>query len=101
MGGTLATTIMLNIFNNRLSSQGLSFDSSSSSTLQALNSLPAAELEYFRYAATKGIVLAFFAITAWLWLGVVASTLLGNVRIGKDGKENKIAEKGSFFWRCF
>lgn len=101
LGGTLATTIMLNIFNNKLSKEGISFNSASSASVTALASLPANEMEFFRNAANKGIVLSFFAITAFLWLGVVASTLLGNVKIGKNGEESKVTKKGSFFWGCF
>jgi MFS family permease len=103
LGGTIATTVMLNIFNNSLSSSGLSFKSATSSSFDAIKSLPEAELEYLRSRAMRGIVLAFFAITAFMWLGVVAVSRLGNVRIGKKGRPDQVVEKGSFLgsliWR--
>jgi hypothetical protein len=100
LGGTLATTIMLNIFNNKLSQDGINFSTSSRTSVDTLSSLPASDLDYFRTSATNAIVLAFFAITAFLWLGVVASSLLGNVRIGKNGKESEKTEKGSYLLKC-
>jgi hypothetical protein len=96
LGGTIATTVMLNIFNNELSSSGLTFKSATSSSFDAINSLPEKEIEYLRSRAARGIVLAFFAITAFMWLGVVAASGLGNVRIGKKGKADQVVEKGSF-----
>jgi hypothetical protein len=99
LGGTFATTIMLNIFNNKLSQSGIAFDYSRDASVNALASLPAKDLEFFRDVSREGIVLAFFAITAFLWLGVVASILLGNVRIGNNYEENKVTEKGSFILR--
>ena len=39
--------------------------------------------------------LAFWAITAFIWLGVVVSLGVGNVRIGKGDEEDQITGKGS------
>jgi len=96
LGGTLATTIMLNIFNNVLSQAGISFNGVSSSSFDQISSLPAEELVFFRGKAQRGIVLAFWAITAFMWLGVVVSLGLGNVRIGKGEEGDRITDKGSY-----
>jgi hypothetical protein len=96
LGGTLATTIMLNIFNNVLGSSGISFNSVSSNSFTEITSLPAAEQDFFREKSKRGIVLAFWAITAFMWLGVVAAVGLGNVRIGKGEEGDRITGKGSF-----
>ncbi|KAH7336399.1 hypothetical protein BKA65DRAFT_431983 [Rhexocercosporidium sp. MPI-PUGE-AT-0058] len=83
LGGTLATTIMLNIFNGTLQKNGINFSSSagSSDSFDAIRGLAPAELAFFRAKATRGIVLAFYAITAFMWLGVLSCCGLGNVRI--------------------
>jgi hypothetical protein len=100
LGGTLATTVMLNIFQNEISKDGLSFQASESSSFDAIDALPADQQAFFRKSVTHGLVVAFYAITAFMWLGAVASTFLGNVRIGRDGERDRIT-KGSFVWRCF
>jgi len=74
---------MLNIFNNHMSSSGLSFEGAGQS-FDAINSLPQATQDALRDRAKSGIVLAFFAITAFMWLGSLFMLGLGNVYIGKD-----------------
>lgn len=101
LGGTLATTIMLNIFNNVLSTAGISFNSATSSSFGEISSLPPDELVFFRGKAQRGIVLAFWAITAFMWLGVVVSMALGNVRIGKGEEGDQITGKGSYVGSLF
>jgi hypothetical protein len=98
LGGTFATTVMLNIFSNSLSKSGLHFNSVSSSSFEAIAALSQEQQSYFRSQASRGIVLAFFAITAFMWLGVLACSALGNVRILKSGgKDSKsFLTKGSF-----
>lgn len=96
LGGTLATTIMLNIFNNVLYQAGISFNGVSSSSFDQISGLPADELVFFRSKAQRGIVLAFWAITAFMWLGVVVSLGLGNVRIRKGEEGDRITVKGSY-----
>jgi hypothetical protein len=48
-------------------------------------------------------MLPFWAISACVWLGVVVSLGLGNVRIGKGDEGDRITGKGgyveSLFWR--
>ncbi len=86
-GGTLASTIMLNIFNNKL---GISFvhgASSSASSLDQLAQLPEKEQEYVRSKAQAAIVVAFYGISSFMWLGVVAMAFLGNVNIKKDADD--------------
>jgi hypothetical protein len=104
LGGTLATTIMLNIFNNVLSNAGISFNSvspSTSSSLSEIGSLPESELAFFQGKAQRGIVLAFYAITAFMWLGVVVCFGLGNVKIGRGEDGDRITGKGSYIGCLF
>jgi len=96
LGGTLATTIMLNIFNNVLGSSGIKFNSTSSSSFDEITSLPASEQVFLREKSKRGIVLAFFAITAFMWLGVLTASGLGGVRIGKAEQGDRITGKGSY-----
>lgn len=92
---------MLNIFNNHLSQNHLSFSSSSASSLNSLTTLPEAKQAFFKATAKSGIILAFFALTAFLWLGLVAMAFLGNVKIGKgevseEGQRGNLLTEGSF-----
>jgi hypothetical protein len=80
LGGTLATTVMLNIFNNMLSQAGIRLNGVSSSGFSEISSLPADELAFFRGKAQRGIVVS---------LG------LGSVRIGKGDEGDQITGKGS------
>ena len=97
LGGTFATTIMLNIFNNNLAKFGISFSASGSQSFEAIESLGREEQVFLREKARGAIVLAFFAITAFMWLGVLAVSALGNVDIAKQGKEGEhVVTRGSF-----
>jgi hypothetical protein len=89
LGGAFATTIMLNIFNNSLRQSGLSFSSTSSSSLDAISSLSPTEQAYLREKSKSSIALSFFAISAFMWLGVLAVSQLGNVAIARNEKEDK------------
>lgn len=82
-GGTLASTIMLNIFNNRMTGLGPNVvaGTSSVSSLDATSALPEATQMVLRQTASNAIVLAFFALSSFMWLGVVAMFFLGNVDI--------------------
>ena len=89
LGGTIASTIMLNIFNNKLSSAGINLvhgSSSSASSFSAISSLPPKEQEYLLNKASDGIVVAFYGISSFMWLGVIAASFLGNVNIPKQSK---------------
>jgi hypothetical protein len=89
LGGTIASTIMLNIFNNKLSAAGINLvhgTSSSASSFSAISSLPPKEQEYLRNKASDGIVVAFYGISSFMWLGVIAASFLGNVNIPKQSK---------------
>jgi MFS family permease len=96
LGGTLATTIMLNIFNNELAKAGLSLNNAGTSSFDGISNLPTEQQAFLRQKALRGIVVAFFAITAFMWLGVVAALGLGNVRIGKDGRKDEVLKSGSY-----
>ena len=72
-----------------------------SSSFGEISSLPPDELVFFRGKAQRGIVLAFWAITAFMWLGVVVSMALGNVRIGKGEEGDQITGKGSYVGSLF
>ncbi|KAL2068907.1 hypothetical protein VTL71DRAFT_15245 [Oculimacula yallundae] len=87
MGGTLATTIMLNIFNSTLQKNGINFsggEGAGGQNFEAIAALSSTELAFFKAKATRGIVLAFYAVTAFMWLGVGACCGLGNVWIMGD-----------------
>ncbi|PVH88698.1 MFS general substrate transporter [Cadophora sp. DSE1049] len=90
LGGTLATTIMLNIFNSTLQNHGIDFSSSSSESIAAIQGLAPEQLALFKEVATRGMVLAFYAVTAFMWLGVVACCGMGNVWI--VGEEHRTIE---------
>ena len=97
LGGTLASTIMLNIFNNRLSHAGISLvhgASSSASSFSQIEGLSHEQQVHLRSSAKEGIVIAFYWISAFMWLGVVAMAFMGNVNIKKDSKESDTYEDG-------
>ena len=91
---------MLSIFNNHLSSFNLSFSSSTISSLSAASSIPVSEEAYFKLKAKEGMIRAFFAQSAFLWLALLAMTWMGNVKIGKCGDVDEVA-KGSFIRNWF
>lgn len=98
LGGAFSTTIMLNIFNNRMKSYGLSFEGSGQS-FGAIDSLSAEQQGFLRGKAKDSIALAFWAVSAFLWLGCVLMGGLGNVSIGVergDGEEPKNVIKGTY-----
>ena len=98
LGGTFATTIMLNIFNNKLSGSGISFHGDDEGSFKAIASMSPQAQAFLRDHARIGISLAFFAISAFGWLGVVAAMGLGNVDIGskKNGSAGDRVMKGSY-----
>ncbi|OBT96626.1 hypothetical protein VE01_05293 [Pseudogymnoascus verrucosus] len=100
LGGTIATTLMLNIFNNTLSQGGINFSSAGSSSFDAIAGLGPVEQEYIRGKAKRGIVLAFYALSSFGWLGLIFTLALGNVTIGKKGKADKVV-KGSYLGSLF
>lgn len=95
LGGTIATTLMLNIFNNKLRTSGISFTGADSSSFGAIAGMSEQDQEFFREKAKIGMVLAFYALSAFCWLGVLACSALGNVRIAKGAREDEVC-KGSF-----
>jgi hypothetical protein len=92
MGGAFGLTVMDNIFNSRMSRAGFSF-SSNAASLDSIDGLDDATKMRLVDVAKCAIVLAFYAITAFLWLGVVAMLGLGNVRIGKKSGEKKLDDR--------
>jgi hypothetical protein len=103
LGGAISTTLLLNIFNNtiRTSDSNLAVMFTSSSSFEAIAALPPAVQAAFRSDARRGIVLGFFALSAFAWLGCIAMMGLGNVKIGQgaDGEEAKREDeivKGSY-----
>ncbi|TVY40815.1 Efflux pump [Lachnellula subtilissima] len=97
LGGIIATTLMLNILNNTLRASGISFSGSadSASSFDAIVGMDPQQQAFLREKAKRGIVLAFYALSAFCWLGVLACLALGNVQIGKNGKEDTVC-KGSY-----
>lgn len=95
LGGTQAAAIMLNVFNNSISKSGFYFSSTSSSSLDAISALSATEQAQFREQSKTSIALSFYAISAFMWLGVLAVCGLGNLEnpgfILRSGSENRSA----------
>lgn len=81
---------MLNIFNNRMSHAGISLvhGASSASSFNSINQLPPAQQTFVRTQANKSLVVAFYGISSFMWLGVIAVVFLGNVNISKDKKSD-------------
>lgn len=83
-GGTLASTIMLNIFNNKLSGAGINLHGThGTSNFKQISQLPPEEEAFVRGRVINAIVVAFYGISAFMWLGVVLMAFLGNVDIKK------------------
>lgn len=94
-GSTLASTIMLNIFNNKMSSAGISLvhGAASASSFDSINQLPANEQDYVRQHAKSSIVIAFYGISSFMWLGVIAAMFLGSVNIKNSAKDETSLEE--------
>jgi hypothetical protein len=86
IGGAFAMTIMFTVFYNSMGSAGLHFNAASTSSLAAIQALTPTELAYLRDHAKTAIALAFYVMSAFLWLAVVASACMGNVNISKQKK---------------
>lgn len=92
LGGTMATTVMLNILNSRLGSRGIGGGGKS---LDAIAGMSGEMQDLARTKAREGIVVAFLAISSFLWLNLLLGLGLGNVTIGKAGKPSSVV-KGSY-----
>lgn len=103
LGGTVATTFMLNIFNSYLTKRGVHFNSSGvvGDAVAAAGTATSVDGEHFRTTAQQGIILAFFALTAFLWLGLITMFGFGNVRIAKGDAEEDTLTKGSYVGSWF
>jgi len=102
LGGVIAITLMLNIFNNTLRASGLSFSGAESSSFNTIASMNPQQQDFLRDKAKGGIVLAFYALSAFCWLGLLVCLALGNVKIGGNGKPDEICKGsyiGSVLWR--
>lgn len=97
LGGTLATTVMLNILNSRMGAEGIGAGGGS---LNAIQGLSKEAQGIMREQAREGIVVAFLAISAFLWLGVIVGMCFGNVKIGKAGKPSSVV-KGTYIGSLF
>lgn len=92
LGGAISTTILFNILYNTINSNPSptllstsTLTSSSTNSYNAINSLPQSEQDELRNSAKRGIVLGFFALSAFSWLGVLLMGGLGNVWIRRGG----------------
>lgn len=89
IGGALASTIMLNIFNNRLSDAGIDLNhgTSTASSFSAIAQMTPERQAYLRSHAKEAIVVAFYGISSFMWLGVIGVAFMGNVNIKKHSQE--------------
>jgi hypothetical protein len=84
LGGTFALTLMFTVFYNLMGSAGLYFKASAStSSLAAIGALNPAQQAYLKDHIKTSISLSFYALSAFLWLGAVATAFMGNVNISK------------------
>jgi hypothetical protein len=86
LGGTFAMTLMFTVFNNSLHNAGINFSAGTQSSFDQISELPSDAMTYLRDQSRKAIRVSFFALCAFLWLGVVAMAFMGNVHIQKDAK---------------
>ncbi len=86
LGGTFAMTLMFTVFNNHLSSAGITLKGGSSNSFDKISELSPEGQKYLRGEARTAISVSFFALCSFLWLGVVAVAFMGNVNITKEGK---------------
>ena len=86
-GGALGLSVMDNIFNSKVAHSGFSLNSSNFASLESIGTLDSATGEALKKVAKHAIVTAYYAITAFMWLGLVLMTGLGNLRIGRKAKK--------------
>ena len=86
LGGTFSMTLMFTVFNNSLHNAGINFTAGMQSSFDQIDDLPLDAVAYLRDQSRKAIIVSFFALCAFLWLGVVAMAFMGNVHIQKDSK---------------
>ncbi|EPE32231.1 MFS general substrate transporter [Glarea lozoyensis ATCC 20868] len=97
LGGVISTTLLLNIFNNTISSSDLNaISSAKTATSEAIAGLPSGIRDAFRDDARRGIVLGFFALSAFAWVGCVVVLGLGNVWVEKGGEGKGEVVEGSY-----
>jgi len=84
LGGTLGITVMTNVFNGRLRKRGINL-SGAGASLNGIAGLSGDQQSVLRSEAKGAISLAFWAVSAFLWLGLGLCVGLGNVDIGAKG----------------
>jgi hypothetical protein len=98
LGETIGISMMGSVFSNKLSiflaqinarHTGFSLPTSGPPSLDLLNSLPAVAKHDVQNAAAKAVTWALLSVLPFVGLSIVASIFLGNVWIGKAGKEAK------------
>lgn len=87
---------MLNIFNHKLRGNGVDSNGASTASLDAIAGLSEAAQRLLRDHAREGISLAFFAISSFMWLGLVLMVGLGNVDIGRKGQREDGVCRGTY-----
>ncbi|KAH7414323.1 hypothetical protein DE146DRAFT_601008 [Phaeosphaeria sp. MPI-PUGE-AT-0046c] len=109
LGETIGISMMGSVFSNKLSTslasiaqqnQSLNLPSSGVPSLDILNNLPAAAKNDVQNAAARAVMWSLISVLPFVGLSIVASTVLGNVWIGKaaveakDDKPAQAEEKG-------
>lgn len=103
LGGAISTTLLFNILYNTINTTSNSSNSnisssdltsSSTNSYNVINSLPESAQKALRDSAKRGIVLGFYALSAFSWLGVVCMLGLGNVWIRRGGGDGGEGARG-------
>ena len=78
---------MDNIFNSKISRCGFSLNSSNFASPESIGGLDRETGEALKKVTKHAIAIAYYALTAFMWLGLVLMTWLGNLNIGRKAKK--------------
>jgi MFS family permease len=115
LGETMGISLMGAVFSNKLSTSLTSIAAqnrdlnipSGVPSLDVLNNLPAAAKNDIQNAAAKAVMWSLISVLPFVGLSILASTMLGNVWIGKaavkakDGKPACTEEKGKVMYGIY
>ena len=96
IGGALGLSVMDNIFNSRISKARFSFRSSDQQSLDSIAGLDAATRQTLINTAKDAIVVSYYTVTAFSWLGLVSMSGVGNVQLGRRSSPQDKVWDGSY-----